>query len=61
MDELQSFPDMGAVSMALSFLGWAVPVIVAVVTLGEGCRNCHHAFQHDYRDGVKPWHVDPSK
>ena len=35
--------------------------ITAVVTFGEGYHNYHHEFQHDYRNGVKPWQFDPTK
>ncbi len=35
--------------------------IMALVTFGEGYHNYHHEFQHDYRNGVKPWHWDPTK
>lgn len=35
--------------------------IMAVLTFGEGYHNYHHHFQHDYRNGVKPWQVDPTK
>lgn len=35
--------------------------IMALFTFGEGYHNFHHAFQHDYRNGVKPWHFDPTK
>jgi stearoyl-CoA desaturase (delta-9 desaturase) len=35
--------------------------IMAVVTGGEGYHNYHHEFQHDYRNGVKPWQFDPTK
>ncbi len=34
---------------------------MAVVTFGEGYHNYHHEFQHDYRNGVKPWQFDPTK
>jgi stearoyl-CoA desaturase (delta-9 desaturase) len=34
---------------------------MAVVTFGEGYHNFHHEFQHDYRNGVKPWQFDPTK
>ena len=34
---------------------------MAIVTLGEGYHNFHHEFQHDYRNGVKPWQIDPTK
>ena len=36
-------------------------VIMAVLTFGEGYHNFHHEFQHDYRNGVKPWQWDPTK
>ncbi len=35
--------------------------ILALVTFGEGYHNYHHAFQGDYRNGVRWWHFDPSK
>lgn len=35
--------------------------IMALFTFGEGYHNFHHEFQHDYRNGVKPWHFDPTK
>ncbi|MDB6148828.1 MAG: Stearoyl-CoA 9-desaturase [Chthoniobacter sp.] len=35
--------------------------IMAVFTFGEGYHNFHHHFQHDYRNGVKPWQFDPTK
>ena len=35
--------------------------LMALVTFGEGYHNYHHEFQHDYRNGVKPWHFDPTK
>jgi len=34
---------------------------LALFTLGEGYHNYHHEFQHDYRNGVKPWNWDPTK
>jgi len=34
---------------------------LALFTLGEGYHNYHHEFQHDYRNGVKPWQFDPTK
>ena len=36
-------------------------MIMAVFTCGEGYHNYHHSFQHDYRNGVKPWQLDPTK
>lgn len=35
--------------------------VMAIPTFGEGYHNYHHAFQHDYRNGVKPWQIDPTK
>jgi stearoyl-CoA desaturase (delta-9 desaturase) len=35
--------------------------ILAILTFGEGYHNYHHEFQHDYRNGVKPWQIDPTK
>lgn len=35
--------------------------VLAWLTFGEGYHNFHHAFQHDYRNGVKPWQFDPTK
>ena len=35
--------------------------LMAMVTLGEGYHNFHHEFQYDYRNGVKPWQIDPTK
>lgn len=35
--------------------------IMAFLTFGEGYHNFHHAFQHDYRNGVKAWNFDPTK
>ena len=34
---------------------------MALLTFGEGYHNYHHEFQHDYRNGVKPWQFDPTK
>lgn len=34
---------------------------LAIFTFGEGYHNYHHEFQHDYRNGVKPWNIDPTK
>jgi stearoyl-CoA desaturase (delta-9 desaturase) len=36
-------------------------LVMAVLTFGEGYHNYHHEFQHDYRNGVKPWQWDPTK
>ncbi len=35
--------------------------IMIAFTFGEGYHNFHHEFQHDYRNGVKPWQFDPTK
>jgi stearoyl-CoA desaturase (delta-9 desaturase) len=35
--------------------------LTALFTLGEGYHNFHHRFQNDYRNGVRPWHLDPTK
>jgi len=34
---------------------------MALFTFGEGYHNYHHEFQHDYRNGVRWWHWDPTK
>lgn len=36
--------------------GW-----IALLTWGEGYHNFHHAFQADYRNGVRWWQFDPGK
>ena len=36
-------------------------MLMALFTFGEGYHNFHHEFQHDYRNGVKPWQFDPTK
>ena len=35
--------------------------VIAVITYGEGYHNFHHAFAHDYRNGVRWWQFDPTK
>ena len=35
--------------------------VAAIFTMGEGYHNYHHEFEWDYRNGVKPWQLDPSK
>ncbi|HPF15282.1 MAG TPA: fatty acid desaturase [Planctomycetota bacterium] len=35
--------------------------ITAILTLGEGYHNFHHRFQGDYRNGVRWYHLDPTK
>ncbi len=34
---------------------------LAFFTYGEGYHNFHHAFESDYRNGVKWYHFDPTK
>lgn len=34
---------------------------VSLVTFGEGYHNFHHEFPYDYRNGIEPWHFDPTK
>ncbi|MDX2082241.1 MAG: fatty acid desaturase [Terrimicrobiaceae bacterium] len=36
-------------------------LLMAFFTFGEGYHNFHHEFQHDYRNGVRPWQFDPTK
>ncbi len=33
----------------------------ALLTLGEGYHNFHHRFQLDYRNGIRWYHLDPTK
>ncbi len=35
--------------------------VTALFTFGEGYHNFHHRFENDYRNGVRPWHFDPTK
>jgi stearoyl-CoA desaturase (delta-9 desaturase) len=35
--------------------------VTAMLTLGEGYHNFHHAFPFDYRNGIRGWHFDPTK
>jgi len=35
--------------------------LVAFFTYGEGYHNYHHAFQTDYRNGIRAWQFDPGK
>lgn len=35
--------------------------LLAFLTYGEGYHNFHHIFAHDYRNGVRWWHWDPTK
>jgi stearoyl-CoA desaturase (Delta-9 desaturase) len=34
---------------------------MALFTYGEGYHNYHHEFQHDYRNGIRWFHWDPTK
>jgi len=36
-------------------------VATALITFGEGYHNFHHEFPHDYRNGIKWFHYDPTK
>lgn len=35
--------------------------VTALITMGEGYHNYHHAFPWDYRNGVARHHFDPTK
>jgi stearoyl-CoA desaturase (Delta-9 desaturase) len=35
--------------------------VLAFLTYGEGYHNFHHLFAHDYRNGIRWWHWDPTK
>lgn len=35
--------------------------ILAFLTFGEGYHNFHHTFAHDYRNGIRWYHFDPTK
>ncbi len=37
------------------------PIRLFTLIFGEGYHNYHHEFQYDYRNGVKPWQMDPTK
>lgn len=36
-------------------------VVMALLAYGEGYHNYHHQFAHDYRNGVRWYHWDPTK
>lgn len=36
-------------------------LIMAIATFGEGYHNFHHYFAHDYRNGIRWYHWDPTK
>lgn len=35
--------------------------VLAVFTYGEGYHNFHHIFAADYRNGIRWYHIDPTK
>lgn len=35
--------------------------LISLVTYGEGYHNYHHTFAHDYRNGIRWYHFDPTK
>jgi stearoyl-CoA desaturase (Delta-9 desaturase) len=35
--------------------------VLAVFTYGEGYHNFHHIFHADYRNGIRWYHIDPTK
>jgi len=35
--------------------------VLALVTFGEGYHNYHHTIAHDYRNGIRWYHFDPTK
>ena len=35
--------------------------LISLLTFGEGYHNYHHAFAHDYRNGIRWYHFDPTK
>lgn len=35
--------------------------LISLVTYGEGYHNFHHTFSHDYRNGIRWYHFDPTK
>ena len=36
-------------------------IILAIFSLGEGYHSFHHTFPTDYRNGIRWYHVDPTK
>jgi stearoyl-CoA desaturase (delta-9 desaturase) len=36
-------------------------LLTALISVGEGYHNFHHAFPSDYRNGVRPHQFDPTK
>ena len=35
--------------------------VLSLFTYGEGYHNFHHTFPADYRNGIRPYHWDPTK
>lgn len=35
--------------------------VLSLLTFGEGYHNYHHTFAHDYRNGTRWYHFDPTK
>lgn len=35
--------------------------VISLLTYGEGYHNYHHTFAHDYRNGIRWYHFDPTK
>ncbi|TKB47653.1 acyl-CoA desaturase [Ferrimonas sediminicola] len=35
--------------------------VLALFTFGEGYHNFHHTFEHDWRNGIRWFHFDPTK
>lgn len=35
--------------------------LLSFFTYGEGYHNFHHAFESDFRNGIRPYHFDPGK
>ena len=35
--------------------------LISLLTYGEGYHNYHHTFAHDYRNGIRWYHFDPTK
>ena len=35
--------------------------VLSLITFGEGYHNYHHTFAHDYRNGARWYHFDPTK
>ncbi|MCB9072367.1 MAG: fatty acid desaturase [Bdellovibrionaceae bacterium] len=36
-------------------------MVLAIFTYGEGYHNFHHIFHADYRNGIRWYHIDPTK